>query len=61
MQARGTEARRERTSGDREINTTTETTTMHTIDIITAAILFAAWSYVIGDVAGRVIDKVFTR
>ena len=34
---------------------------MHTIDIITAAILFAAWSYVIGDVAGRVIDKVFTR
>lgn len=34
---------------------------MHTIDIITAAILFAAWSYVFGDVAGRVIGKVFRK
>lgn len=34
---------------------------MHALDLITAAILFAAWSYVIGDVAGRVIVKLFTR
>ena len=34
---------------------------MHAVDLITAAILFAAWSFVIGDVAGRVIDKVFLK
>ena len=34
---------------------------MNAIELITAAILFAAWSYVLGDVAGRVIDKVFRK
>ena len=34
---------------------------MHAIDLITAAILLAAWSYVLGDVAGRVIDRVFRK